>query len=98
MSTVNIAFQILPTAPTKEEAYKYVDIAIKVIQTSGLKYEVCPFETVIEGEYEAVMQVIKTAQDACLNAGCTHTLANLKIQRSKDADVKIEDKIGKYRS
>ncbi len=97
MSQVNIAFQILPVAPSKSEVYTLVDEAIKVIQQSGLKYEVCPFETVIEGSYEAVMAVIEQAQEACFAAGAIDLLAYVKIQRSRDKDVFINDKIGKYR-
>jgi uncharacterized protein (TIGR00106 family) len=97
MAQVNIAFQILPISSDKSEMYAWVDAAIKVIQDSGLKYEVCPFETVIEGPYESVMAVIEKAQEACFAAGATDLLAYIKIQRSKDKDVSMEDKTGKYR-
>src|SRR5690606_37494902 len=97
MPQVNIAFQILPVSADKSEMYAWVDEAIKVIQQSGLKYEVCPFETVLEGPYEAVMAVIEKAQEACFAAGATDLLAYVKIQRSKYKDVFIADKTGKYR-
>lgn len=97
MAQVNIAFQILPISSDKSEMYAWVDAAIKVIQDSGLKYEVCPFETIIEGPYESVMAVIEKAQEACFAAGATDLLAYIKIQRSKDKDVSMEDKTGKYR-
>jgi len=97
MAQVNIAFQILPISSDKSEMYAWVDAAIKVIQDSGLKYEVCPFETVIVGPYESVMAVIEKAQEACFAAGATDLLAYIKIQRSKDKDVSMEDKTGKYR-
>jgi len=48
---VNVAIQVLPSSK-KEHPYSIVDKAIEVIQKSGLKYKVCPFETVIEGEIE----------------------------------------------
>jgi uncharacterized protein YqgV (UPF0045/DUF77 family) len=98
MSTVNLALQILPSGKSKEEAYHLVDKAIEVIQKSGLKYIVCPFETVIEGEYETVMKVVEAAQQACYDAGATDLLVYIKLQRSVAHTVRIEDKIGKYRS
>lgn len=97
MNIINAALQILPSGNDKSEVYSYVDKAIAIIKNSGLKYEVCPFETVIEGSYDEVMAVIKKAQDACLDAGAKDLLAYVKIQRSNNKDVSIEDKMGKYR-
>lgn len=92
---VNIAVQIIPFSKEKE-IYALVDEAIRVIQESGLVYKVCPFETVIEGDYEEIMQVIKNAQKAVLDAGASEVIVNLKIQNNKYKDVHIDDKIMKY--
>lgn len=94
---INLAIQLLPIGIAKPEAYKAVDKAIAIIQNSGLKYEVCPFETVIEGEYDDVMQLVKQIHNAAFENGLEHILINMKLQSSKDGNVKIEDKIGKYR-
>jgi len=92
---VNIAVQIIPFS--KEfEVYSLVDKAIEVIQHSGIKHQVCPFETVLEGEYDAIMHVLKNAQKACLDAGADEVLVNIKIQNRKNADVTLEDKMDKY--
>lgn len=92
---VNLALQIIPRSKDKE-IYPLVDEAIKIIQQSGLKYKVCPFETVIEGTYEQVMQVAREAQEKCLTAGADDLLVFMKIQRSRLHDVSIEDKMEKY--
>ncbi len=92
--TVNIALQILPNS-TKNHPYSIVDEAIKVIANSGLRYKVTPFETVIEGKYDEIMEVIKNAQEACYEAGAESLMTYIKIQSSKD-NVSIEDKMEKY--
>ncbi len=92
--TVNIALQILPAA--KEiHPYKLVDKAIEVIVNSGLKYKVTPFETVMEGTYDEIMEVVKKAQIACYEAGAESLMTYIKIQSSLE-DVTIEDKMEKY--
>lgn len=92
---VNVAIQVLPfTDPSK--TYEIVDKAIEVIEKSGLKYRVTPFETVIEGEYLKVMEVVMKAQEACYVGGVESLLCNLKIQSHSTNDVTIEDKTGKY--
>lgn len=91
---VNIALQVLPTS--KEiHPYKIVDKAIDVIAASGLKYKVTPFETVMEGSYDQIMNVIKLAQEACYKAGADSLMTYIKIQTSTE-DVTIEDKMDKY--
>jgi uncharacterized protein (TIGR00106 family) len=93
--TVNIALQILPSS-TAKHPYSVVDEAIRVIVDSGLKYKVTPFETVIEGEYEDVMRIVKQAQEACYEAGADSLMTYVKIQSSKTNSVSIEDKMEKY--
>jgi len=93
-NTVNIALQILPASKDKHP-YTLVDEAIKIIENSGLKYRVTPFETVMEGSYDEIMAVVKKAQEACYAAGADSLMTYLKIQTSKE-DVHIEDKMEKY--
>lgn len=92
--TVNIALQVLPVSKDIHP-YLLVDKAIEKIAASGLKYKVTPFETVMEGTYDRIMEVIKDAQKACYDAGAESMMTYIKIQSSLD-DVKIEDKMNKY--
>ena len=93
---INLAIQILPLHMGKEEAYSIIDGAIAKVQQSGLKYVVCPFETVIEGPYDTVMQLATDMQEACYEAGAKNLLVNMKLHRSIEKDMTIEDKTGKY--
>jgi uncharacterized protein (TIGR00106 family) len=92
--TVNIALQILPSSKSIHP-YTLVDKAIEVIAASGLRYKVTPFETVMEGSYDEIMEVVKEAQKACYEAGADSLMTYVKIQTSK-TDVSIEDKMEKY--
>jgi len=92
---VNIAVQVLPKSKIKG-TYELVDDAIKVIHDSGLKYRVCPFETVIEGPYDEIMNVVERLQQECFNSGADELLVYLKIQNRKNEKVTIEDKMAKY--
>ncbi len=92
---VNVAVQVLPQSKLKEP-YALVDEAIKVINDSGLRYRVCPFETVIEGPYQDIMSVVEKLQEVCFEKGADEMLDYLKIQNRKDGKVTIEDKMEKY--
>jgi len=91
---VNIALQILPNSNTIHP-YTLVDKAIEVIAASGLRYKVTPFETVLEGNYDDIMMVVKQAQEACYEAGADSLMTYIKIQTSR-GDVSIDDKMHKY--
>jgi len=95
MHKVNISLQLLPWSATKHP-YDIVDKAIEVIRNSGLKYRVTPFETVMEGDYDKIMEVIRTIQEESFKAGAENLLSFIKIQAARDRDVTIEDKTGKY--
>lgn len=94
---VNLAIQILPLRMDKTDTYAAIDKAIACVKGSGLRYEVCPFETVIEGPYDKVMQLMNDMQDACYSNGVQELLVNMKLHRSIENDMAIDDKIGKYR-
>jgi uncharacterized protein (TIGR00106 family) len=92
---VNISLQVLPTSKSVHP-YKIVDKAIEIIANSGLVYKVCPFETVMEGDYDIIMETIKKIHVACLEAGAESIFANVKMQIRRDDDVSIADKMEKY--
>jgi uncharacterized protein YqgV (UPF0045/DUF77 family) len=95
---VNIAIQVLPLGIPKAEAYRIVDAAISCIQSSGLTFRVCPFETVIEGPYSEVMKLLDDIQLACNAAGAEELIINMKLQHNFTKDVSIDDKMEQYES
>lgn len=96
MNTINLGLQIVPKSKT-EDAYALVDKAIAVIQQSGVKYEVTPFETVMEGPREQLMEIAQKAQEAVLEAGAEEILVYYRLQIRKGAPVSMAEKTGKYK-
>ncbi|MTI22855.1 MTH1187 family thiamine-binding protein [Fulvivirga sp. RKSG066] len=94
--TINAAVQIVPNT-NSTDIYPIIDKAIEVIQQSGLKYEVTPMETVIEGKYDEVMSVIKKAQSASLQAGAKELIVAIKLHVRQSEDVSFEEKTEKYK-
>jgi len=93
---INVAIQVLPEADGKVK-YDLVDEAIKAIKQADFKHEVCPFETVVECNYDELAGILEKIHGACKHAGTEKMLTNLKIQIDFAKDVTIEDKIEKYR-
>lgn len=92
---INVAIQVLPEADGKLK-YSLVDEAISAIQNSGFRYQVCPFETVVECTYNDLPGLLNAVHTACEKAGTERMLTNLKIQVNFTEDVTIKDKMEKY--
>src|SRR5205814_5476188 len=93
---INASRRIVPIVLDKHP-YEWVDEAIAIIQQSGIKYEVGPFATVLEGTYEEVMNVIHTVNEFLYQKGCAEWISNLQIQIRSTGDVTGEEKIEKFR-
>jgi uncharacterized protein YqgV (UPF0045/DUF77 family) len=87
---VHIAIQIVPI--TKQHPYPIIDKAIEVIQQSGIPFLVGPMETVMQGDYDAIMSVAKKAQQACLDSGAEEVVVTMKIHARKNGDVSWDEK------
>lgn len=92
---INAAIQLLPLCE-KSKALTLIDEAIAVISKSGLNYRVCPFETVIEGSYEQVMQLVKEIRDSAFSHGGDELVVNLKLQFHRNEDLYFTDKTRKH--
>jgi uncharacterized protein (TIGR00106 family) len=91
--TVNVAVQVLPLV---EDAYPIVDQAIQIISESGVKYEVGPMETVLEGPLDQLLEVAKSAHLACFTAGADKVVTIIKIGDQRSGTT-IDEKVEKYR-
>lgn len=92
---INVAIQVLPEADGKIK-YELVDKAIETIQKSGYRYQVCPFETVVECEFNEFSALLERIHEACGEAGTQRMITNMKLQVNFEKNVAIEDKMEKY--
>ena len=98
--SASIAIQVLPEAPNDAELCRIVDEVIAYIQSTGLRYEVGPFETTIEGEsYDNLMEIAAECQRVAVRAGAPKVSAYIKVVYRPEGDIlTIDQKIGKYRA
>jgi uncharacterized protein (TIGR00106 family) len=92
---INASIQIVPIVLDKHP-YEWVDDAIAVIQKSGIKHEVTPFATILEGTYDEVMTVIHDVNEFLYAKGCTEWISNLQIQVRSAGDITGEEKTAKF--
>jgi uncharacterized protein (TIGR00106 family) len=92
--TLNVSVQVLPLGG---DVYSIVDEAIATIKASGVKFEVGPLETTLEGnDLDQLIEVAKSAHRACFSAGAEKVVTIIKIADALEG-TSIEQKVGKYR-
>lgn len=94
---INASIQILPIVQDKHP-YDWVDEAITIIQKSGIRYEVGPFATVIEGQYEDVMKVIHDVNDHLYQKECNEWITSVQMQIRSKGNITADEKIEKYQA
>jgi uncharacterized protein (TIGR00106 family) len=92
---INASIQIIPIVLDKHP-YEWVDEAIAIIQQSGIKYEVGPFATVLEGKYDEVMKAIGDVNEYLYQKGCAEWISNLQIQIRSNGDITSLEKTEKF--
>ncbi|MGQ9628406.1 MAG: thiamine-binding protein [Anaerolineae bacterium] len=93
MRTITVSFEVIPLC---DDPYPVVDRAIEVVQRSGVKYEVGPHETTMEGDLDRLLEIVKEGHRACFTEGVRHVVTFVKIVDSLEGST-IEEKVAKYR-
>ncbi len=95
MAKITLGLQVLPYVPEKD-LYQVVDKVIAYIDSCGIKYEVSPMETTMEGELDDLLAIVKKAQEICIEEGASRVVSLVKIDYKKTG-VTIDEKVGKYK-
>jgi len=95
MAKITVGLQVLPYVP-EEKLYHVVDKVIAYIDSCDVKYEVGPMETIMEGELDDLLQIVKKAQEICIEQGASRVISLVKIDYKKTG-VTIDEKLGKYK-
>ncbi|MCT8976332.1 thiamine-binding protein [Clostridium sp. CX1] len=95
MVLANVSLQVLPVVG-EEELYGVVDKVIEYIDSTGVKYEVGAMETTMEGDIDKLLDIVKIAQQICVDNGAVRVVSVVKIDY-KPEGVTMEEKVGKYR-
>ncbi len=71
---------------------KYVAKIVKIVDDSGLPYKLHAMGTIIEGEWDEVMNLIKKCRDALMEE-VERVVIDIKIDDRKGAKGRIEAKV-----
>ncbi len=88
-----IEVSIVPIGTGNPGIASYVAEAVKVFKKAGIKYNVTPMGTVLEGELSSLLDLIQKAHEACFSAGAQRVLTNIKIDDRRDKSQSADEKV-----
>src|SRR4030042_1632746 len=86
-----VEFSMVPVGKG-ESVSQYVAECLKIVESSGLPYKINPMGTVLEGDYDEVMGVVKACHARVLEM-CPRVVTTIRIDDRKGATGAIEKKI-----
>lgn len=82
LTEVYLAFQVIPRMKNGNN-YQLVDEAIEVVKKSQVPYQVSAMETTMYGELDQLLEIVKKAQERCLDKGALEVITNIKIHNRR---------------
>lgn len=93
-------FSVVPIG-MGESVSQYVAECMKIVEDSGLSYKINPMGTVVEGEYDEVMTLVKRCHMRVIEL-CPRVITTVKIDDRRGAKgvidrkiLSVEEKLGK---
>lgn len=86
-----IEFSIIPIGVGSSIGGQLAEV-LKIVDTSGLPYKVNPMGTVIEGEWDEIMKLIKKCHKTVMRTG-ERVLTTISIDDRKGKPNRIEEKV-----
>lgn len=92
----SMAIQMLPRLSEHDENIRVIDRVIENIISKGLNTVVGPFETVVEGSLNEILDILKESILIAEKEGAKNILTYIKISYSPLGVMSIDEKISKY--
>ncbi|WP_323705264.1 thiamine-binding protein [Mammaliicoccus sciuri] len=96
MTNTLMSIQIIPEHQ-QTGVIPLVDEAISIIDQSGLKYEVHPLETTIEGDLNACLILIEQINERMVELECDSIISQIKFYHVPE-DITMDTLTDKYKS
>ena len=84
---------IIPIGTESTSLSGYVAACLKVLEGSGLTYEVHGMGTIIEGALKDIFQVILKMHEVPFEAGALRVVTSIKIDDRRDKEASIRNKV-----
>ncbi|PYZ93422.1 hypothetical protein CR194_09605 [Salipaludibacillus keqinensis] len=92
-----LEISVVPVGTGSESFSSDVEKAISLIEQNGLKYQVTPTSTIIEGEIDKLMDVAQVIHLNEIKNNAKRVVTTIKIDDRVDKPIHLEDQVNKVK-
>jgi uncharacterized protein (TIGR00106 family) len=89
---------IVPLGTGSTGVSRYVAKCVKVLEGSGLAYELHGMGTIIEGDLQSLFTVIRQMHEVPFNEGAQRVITSVKIDDRRDKKASAKEKVRAVRN
>ncbi len=86
-----VEFSVVPVGKGVSVSPQIAEV-LKIVAESGLNYKANPMGTVLEGDWDSVMTVVKRCHDSVMN-NAERAITSIKIDDRRGTESRIEKKL-----
>ncbi|MGD8628732.1 MAG: MTH1187 family thiamine-binding protein [bacterium] len=83
---------VVPVGTGTASISSFVATAVKIVESSGLEYELSSMATNLEGDLDSILEVFRKMHESAFEHGAVRVLTALKIDDRRDKALTIEGK------
>jgi uncharacterized protein (TIGR00106 family) len=96
MAVVEVS--VVPLGTKTASVSRYVARALRVLEKAdGIDYELTPMGTVIEGDLEVILPLVRKMHEITFSPGIQRVVTSIKIDDRRDKDLTMEGKLRSVR-
>lgn len=89
-----IDISVVPVGTQSPSVSQYVAGAVRILKNEpGIKYELTPMNTIIEGDLSKLMALAKRMHESAFDAGAMRVVTTMRIDERRDKPLTMEGKI-----
>ena len=89
---------VVPLGTKTASVSRYVARAVRVLeQQKGIKYEIAPMGTVLEGDLDRILAAVKKMHEGVFGEGVVRVLTTIKIDDRRDKPLTMKGKLDSVR-
>ena len=89
---------VVPLGTKSASLSQYVADSLRVLKESGLKYQLTPMTTIVEGELDAVLSVAARMHSSLFSDEVVRVSTTIKIDERRDKTLTMDGKVSAVQS
>ncbi len=92
-----VEVSIVPLGTNTPSVSQYVAAVLEVLEENGLKYQLTSMGTIIEGDLDKILEVVRQMHEVPFQKGVKRVVTTIRIDDRRDKQASMEGKVRSVR-